>query len=139
MGLAKKTLSATRQKDGSVKFDVQLGSAGGTILAVLPKKLSKLELNVPKKIRAGSESTISIFIKDQNGAFLRGVQPVKVTITDPKGEASEFSDYYSCTNGVLTIDFIAALNDSAGKWAVNVEELISGKTKKANFSVSTGN
>ena len=74
-------------------------------------------------------------MQDDDGAPLSGLQPLDVTITDAQGARNEFSGYYCAKDGVLNIDFVAALNDEPGRWTVSAADLTAGLTGQAEFEV----
>ena len=131
----RKLLSYEKDENG-ITFNVDMPAPGGKIIAVLDQKLSKIEIQAPKTMTTQSpQQHIDILIKDSDSRFLRGMTPVQVQITDPKGNTSEFSDYYAAKSGRLSIDFTPALNDIKGTWTITATELLSGKTARNKFKL----
>ena len=67
---------------------------------------------------------------------MSGMQPMRVRILDPAGEVSEFSDYYAAESGFLSLEIVPAANDLAGRWTIEVEELMSGMRQKALYRLA---
>ena len=133
--LAKKKLTYSREND-VYKFDVELNELGGKIIAICDKEFAAIEIAAPSKIKeTGVPCRIDIRITDSQGNLMPGVWPMSITITDPEGNISEFSDYFAAESGTLSIDFVAAVNDTKGKWKIEAEELMTGKRKEAHFEV----
>jgi len=133
--VAKKNLALSKEGD-AYKFKVNLQEAGGTIVALLPCDISKVEIEVPQKIFKGAGAvSVQIAIKSSANELVAGAQPIRVAITDPAGNVSEYSDYYCAIDGVFNLNYVPAQNDIAGKWQVQVEELISGKMRMVSFTM----
>jgi len=125
-----------RKESGIYKFDVDLPAPGGKIIVMLSEKLNGVEILAPREIKnRGIRHKINVLIRSDGGDLLPGTQPVKLQITDPDGNVSEYSDYYATESGVLSIDFVAGLNDTAGTWTIEVQELMTGKRQKASFEL----
>ena len=134
--LERKPLAQKKQGDACT-FDVDLPAPGGKIIALLPQRLGSVRIHVPKEIRVrGVPVKIHVIVTDANGRPMTGVQPLQVTITDPQGNTSEFSDYHAAENGTLALDFVPALNDRAGTWSVIATELTSGLKARATFEIA---
>ncbi len=122
--------------ENAIIFDVDLPAPGGKIIAIFEQKLGKLQIEAPKTITVqDNKQRIDILVKDNNSRLMRAIIPISVQITDPKGNPSEFSDYYAAKSGRLTIDFIPALNDIKGTWKITATELLTGKTTRKTFKL----
>jgi hypothetical protein len=130
--LEKKLLKCNKALD-TYQFDVKLPAPGGKIIALYPELFDKVNIYVPHTMNKGMKYKIKINVINSSGDFLSGVQPLKIEIKDPKGNSSEFSDYYAAKNGFLSIDFIPGLNDISGNWSIEVEELTAGITANKKF------
>ncbi len=134
--LERKRLDTTR-REGTCEFDVDLPAPGGKIIALLPQKPAEIEILAPKRITSrGVPCRIDVLVKDADRRLVTGAQPLKVEITDPDGDVSEFSDYYAAESGVLGVDFVPALNDHAGKWTVDVTDLTAGLRASTTFRLA---
>ncbi len=126
-----------RRGDGSYTFDVDLPAPGGKIIALLPQELAAVEISAPARISTrGVPCRIDILVRDADRRLMAGVQPLGVEILDPHGNRSEFSDYYAAEAGLLSLDFIPALNDRAGMWSVQVKDLIAGLQARTSFELA---
>lgn len=126
-----------RRDDGSYVFDVDLPAPGGKIIALLPQEPARIEASVPRRVTArGVPCRIDVLVKDTDGRLLNGVQPLEIRIVDPEGAASEFSGYCAAESGVLRLDFIPALNDLAGTWTVQVNDLMAGLETHTRFELA---
>lgn len=134
--LANKTLPY-RREGHKILFDVELDQHGGKMIAVHKTPFDHLSIQMQPVIRhRGIPHKITILVQDENAHLLAGAHPLKVTITDPDGNPSEFTDYYAAENGILSIDLIPAVNDRAGLWNIEVKELMTGKTAEASFTLA---
>jgi hypothetical protein len=115
------------------QFTVDLSDLGGTIVALYPEPMASIALSVPAKMKAGGPSAIEVTFRGQSGALLPGLQPVQVAVTDPAGNVNEFSDYYCCKDGSLTIRFLPGVNDRLGQWKVAALDLTSGTRAETGF------
>jgi hypothetical protein len=124
-----------RQAGDAYEFPVQMTELGGKIVALYPRQLGGMEIQMAKAVERGATSVIRISMRDDRGAPLSGLQPLEVTITDAEGASSEYSGYYCASDGVLNIDFVAAVNDKPGRWTVSAVDLTAGFTAEAEFEV----
>jgi hypothetical protein len=125
----------TRNKNGSTFVNLNLKPAWGAFLAVYPQKISKINIKTPEKFISGKESIFTVEVEGENAKPVYGVQPLKVTFSDPNGKRNEYSGYYAAKNGTCKIKFIPAQNDVCGKWNVEVEELSSSMKEKKSFDI----
>ena len=132
--MERKPLAATKLGNG-YRFQVDLTELGGKIIALYPAKPSKLEVSVPEAAKRGGKHAIAVAIRDDNGQLLPGLQPLRVTVTDPQDRPTEYSDYYCASRGKLNIAFRPAVNDRVGLWKVTVEDLTAGLTAQQAFRV----
>ena len=135
--LEKKQLAQEPSGD-AVTFEVDLPAPGGKIIALLPRDVAEVEVRTSARIsKRGVAEQIHIAVRDGDGLPAVGVQPVRVTIKDPEGSVSEFSDFHAAESGALAIDFIAAANDVAGRWTVEAQELVSGRRGASSFDLGS--
>jgi hypothetical protein len=125
--LGRKLLPAAKTPAG-LSFAVDLDALGGKLVALYPTRPAKLEIAAPAR-------KLSIAIRDDQGKPLGGLQPLEVTVTDAKGAATEYTDYYAAANGELDIPLHPAVNDAPGPWRVRVEDLTAGLTAERTFNV----
>jgi hypothetical protein len=132
--LNKKALE-TKKTESGYELTVNLSEIGGTIIALYPHPLANLQVHAPVEMQRGVKSSLSVCVTDSAGNPLAGLQPVQVTVTDPKGDTTQYSDYYCAENGALTLPFVPAVNDVKGKWTVKATDLTAGKSATAGFTV----
>jgi hypothetical protein len=132
--LEKKTLAVTRNGN-CLTFQVALDELGGKLVAICPAALSKVTLSAPADMRRGSPYSLSVVLNDDAGSEPPGLQPLRLTVTDPKGEVAEYSGYYCAENGRLSVPFAPAINDAVGNWKAIVEDLTAGRTAELTFQV----
>jgi hypothetical protein len=95
-----------------------------------------MKIIVPSTASPGVASCIAVDLHDEQDGALPGIQPLRVTVTDPSGAAADISDYYAARQGALRIAFTPALNDPAGKWNIKVEDLTAGLSAEASFTLA---
>ncbi|MCK5802880.1 MAG: hypothetical protein KAI66_08610 [Lentisphaeria bacterium] len=135
--IGRRVLPHEKKAGGAIQFQVDLPAPGGRIIVLLPRKLASIEILAPPRISSrGERHNISILLRDPNGHLVPGVQPVEVRVLDPEGAISELSDYYATESGTLSLDFIPAVNDLAGRWTIEVEELMTGMQHKTTFELT---
>jgi hypothetical protein len=135
--LRQKQLDVTTPATGgdSISFPVELGDLGGTIIALYPHPLRKLELAAGDGVLGGKPITLKINVLDDNGKAPAGLFPLKLTLTDPKGYDADVSDYYCAKDGSIDVPFHPALNDRPGQWKLHVEDLTAGLSAQTTFDV----
>ncbi len=74
-------------------------------------------------------------IVDAKNATLNGIAPLQVRLIDSLG-AVRYDLYRASQNGVLKIDLPMAVNDPAGKWVIEVKELLANTVGTADFIYS---
>jgi len=124
-----------QQKSGIYQFKLSLTELGGKLIALYPKSIDKLSIEFPSKVRQGSVYPLLVHFKDADMLNMPGLQPVKLTVTDPKGTRNSMSDYYCAKKGLLSLDLVAARNDAPGEWKINVEDLTSGLKIEKRFTM----
>jgi len=132
--LERKPLPAEKRSDG-LSLKAELGTLGGTILALYPVQPSALHIAVPEAVNRGDKAVLTVSLLDPAGGALPGLQPLRVTVTDPKGADSEYSGYYCAEKGTLSLPFAPALNDEVGAWKLAVADLTAGLTAERALTV----
>jgi hypothetical protein len=125
--IERKPLPATKNGDGH-SFQVELTELGGKIVALYRVRPARTEISVPEAMRRGTECQILVTLSDEYGGALPGLQPLRLTVTDATGRATEYSGYYCAENGRLPLSLSPALNDQSGAWKVVVDDLTTGIT-----------
>ena len=132
--LEKKPLAVTRNGN-CLTFQVALDELGGKLVAIYPAALAKVTLSAPADMRRGSHYSLSVALHDDAGREPSGLQPLRLSFTDPKGEVAEYTGYYCAENGRLSVPFFPAMNDAVGNWNAIVEDLTAGRTTELTFQV----
>jgi hypothetical protein len=131
--LAKKKLTANKQDTG-IAVDINTGAAGGTILAMMKQEPNSITIKIEQDSN-GSKLRIDAALRDVHGVLLQGIVPIRITLTDAEGKATDVSDYYAMRNGILTMDVPIAINDKTGNWKCTAEELIAGSKALCSISI----
>lgn len=77
---------------------------------------------------------VATFVDDKQ-ALLSGSVPMKIKLIDPFG-ATRYDLYRATDHGILQERLPLAVNDPAGKWTVEVTELLSNKTSTVSLTFS---
>jgi hypothetical protein len=126
----------TPQADaGRLTWQTDFAPASATVFALLPQRIAFLEIVAPKTAERGQPLAITARILDDGKAPIAGLLPIRITIRDGQGAASEYSDTFAMKDGVFTLNGWIALNDTGGTWSVTVEDLASGRTARKYFRV----
>jgi hypothetical protein len=128
----------TIDKNGQTFVGINLKPAWGAILAVYSQAISNIYIALPEQLNAGKDAIFTIKVIGKNGKSMSGIQPLKLTIIDPKGQRSKYSGYYAANNGICKVKFVPAQNDTNGKWTIFVEELSSSIQSSKEFVYKKG-
>jgi hypothetical protein len=125
----------TRRSGQNLGFAVHLSTLGGTLVALYPAPPASLTVTLPETIVRGQTTNAMVHLDDRARKALPGLQPLRVTVTDASGAATEYSDYYCAERGALSLPLRPALNDKPGTWQVTVEDLTAGMRSSKAFAV----
>lgn len=117
-----------------ISFTRKLGPCDGTIVAVYPNTIKSIRIECPKIMMKEDPGIITISVLDSLGKRY-GSQPIYITVTDPSGKVTDYSDYYATANGIFRLKVIPAVNDLNGNWTVSVKDLTSGLQSSSKFNV----
>ena len=124
----------TRPEEKGQAFTVDVERFGGTLIALCPSPVAKVEVSCDR-VERGWPARWTVRILGPSRQPIDALQPVEVTVTDPKGRPSEYSGHYVARSGQLRLTPTIAVNDLPGRWEVEVKELASGVTGKTSFRV----
>jgi len=124
------------QADADGNIEVTVGPDDGLFLALYPQSPDKLTLRAPATVKPGAEVTLDLTLRTADNKPVTGGVPLQLTVTDPTGAESEYSQYALSTKGAAQITFRTALNDRPGKWKVAVKSLVGNATAGAEVTVS---
>lgn len=116
-------------------FGVKLEPAEGRILLATDKPVGSLHVTVPPKIKAGESVSLTVTVRDDQGAPVRAVVPVQITLRGPDGAPHELTGAYAACDGRLVIPFDFAPNETSGRWTLTVRELASGREQQVSLDV----
>jgi hypothetical protein len=133
--LQKKALPVEKLADGKYQFKVELTDIGGTIIALQPKAIYKIDVVAPKRLSQSQRGQIKIKLLNGDGGTVNGLQPIQLKLIDHLGNEGDDSGYYCLENGEAIIEFPVALNDEVGIWKVKVEDLTSGLKQQLEIDV----
>ncbi len=124
----------TERMGDKLRYTRKLGPCDGTIIAVYPNPIEKINIDLPVAVKRGETCVIGISVEDSEGKSY-GSQPIFVRITDSSGTKTDYTDYYATKDGEYLIGIIPALNDLTGIWKVSVRDLTSGIERSSTFEV----
>ncbi|MCC7085071.1 MAG: hypothetical protein IT427_08695 [Pirellulales bacterium] len=130
----RRQLRARRSGD-KLLVDVELDELGGKLLALYPVELKAIEAAPAEPMILGKPTHLEVRMRGAGDTPIAGLQPVRVTITDPERRTHEASGHYCLQRGHGTIAFHPAINEPAGTWSVEIEDLTAGLTAKRSFEV----
>ncbi len=124
----------TKKEGGVYKFTKKLNPADGTIIAVYPSAISKINIDLPDNINKGKKATINISVFDSKGNTY-GTQPLYIKVTALGDYNTVYTNYYATNNGKFRLNIFRALNDLKGTWGIEITDLTSGIRAFKNFIV----
>lgn len=127
---------ALEQRGIRLAAQVDLAAGGGQVLVFLPEPIAKLALSAssPKPAR-GSMLKLSGQLTGQSGRAVPGIIPLRLTVTNPDGEKSDFSRYSAFTEGAWSLELPVELNATPGTYRAEVTDLASGQTQTVEWTV----
>ncbi|MDD3127410.1 MAG: hypothetical protein PHT27_07340, partial [Candidatus Izemoplasmatales bacterium] len=129
-----KELETAPMDNGRKKCSVSMERLGGTLLAFYPQLPQKIEL-MANSAKQGEKLSIKIMVNDSKNKTMKGILPVEIKIFYPDGKESPYGKYDIVRNGVLSLDFIPAINEPAGEWKIEVTELATGIRTARNVTI----
>jgi outer membrane protein assembly factor BamB len=115
--------------------DADLRCLPARLYAILPAAIARVELRVPKKVRAGQAFAWSAQVQDEDGKVIRASVPLRLRLLDGPGRVldEQFTAAGSKgTRGTLR----AALNAAPGAQTLEATELFSGQTARLRIAVA---
>ncbi len=132
--LAHKSLAVT-ENDQELTFSVPLSEIGGTIVALAPQKIAGVKISSPESTLVDVRHTIRIQVVNSDNQPARGLHPLQVVVTDPKGNDTEYSHHACANDGRYEFSFSPAVNDPVGGWKIKVNDLTTGVTATTGINV----
>ncbi len=120
-------------KNNQGKVSLTIAPAEGKLIGLYPYEIKKVFVETPKRCLRGNPLSIQVTVGGENNEIVSALLPARISVKDPQGNESEYSDYYAAKDGRLDVSFTPAMNDSLGKWKIEAKELSSGKSSKEYF------
>ncbi len=111
------------------------------VFARTARPIAGVEVNKPELFKdytvANNPVCISFIarIVDAKNATLTGTAPMQVKLIDALGNV-RYDLFRASQNGILKVDLPLAVNDPAGKWTIEVKELLANTVGKTDFTYS---
>lgn len=117
----------------SLTADLRPGQ--GTVYALLPYRVTGVEVTGPERAIAGTVATLTAQVR--SSAPTPGDHVLRVEVRDPAGAVSEaYSRNVPAERGRAEIAIPFALNDAPGSWTVSVRDAVTGVTGEATLTLS---
>jgi hypothetical protein len=117
---------------------LSLPPVGLKIFALLANPVGGVRLSDgPPTLDSGKTASFSAAVNDRNGKAILGAVPVRATLIDPSGRTvwqAYRSTVISGQSARVRLDVSLARNEPAGKYRLEVKELLSGTTDVADFT-----
>jgi len=130
-----KKLDVAKTADGRFAVPLSMDRFGGELVAWYPSEITEVKLSVPTTASANQPVHVVATVMGGDKP-LAGVVPVEFIWHDPNGKESIMSGVRAAKNGEATFNWTPAVNDIAGSWTLQVNELASGKSAMAHIEVS---
>jgi hypothetical protein len=127
----------SRQEQGKLVADVQLGPCDGRLYMVTSRAIEGVRVQGPAKVKRGERVSYTIEVTDGGGRPVDAVVPLEVAIRDAEGATAEYSGFYAAIDGRVTIELAIAANDMPGAWQIEARELASGRRTARFFTVAS--
>jgi len=113
-------------------FETEVEAAVPKLFALLPKRITGMEIQTPNTVHLGDEVKVDYRITGVDDLL----SVAKVEVQDPHGQVLR---YYCGNRDILesrgTTSFRIALNDPPGNWQITVTEVMSGEVERAMIRV----
>jgi hypothetical protein len=117
----------------SASCETRLQPGRAELFALLPYRVTSLELDGPDIVRHGEAAPLKIRVIADGGV---GLHIFRLTFHDPDGsEARHYARNVKAAGGAFTGNWTPALNDAVGVWEVVATDVISGEVVRKKFSV----
>ena len=107
--------------------------AKALLYALLPYKVGKITLTVPKRVRQGD---MLKYVIQLVGEGTTGLHIFHLSLTNPQGrEVGYYSDNLKAKAGKIEGEIPLCLNETPGKWRMSVKDVASGTKTEETFLV----
>ena len=108
-----------------VRFD---GVKTGALYLVLPEKIGRVTLSLPKSAAKGESFTFTAGAEFASGARVKSVHPISVEVRNAAGQLTDDSCSGALELGKYEQSITIPLNAEPGRWKITIRELASGKS-----------
>jgi hypothetical protein len=125
------------QQEGRRAATVELPAGGGRVLVLLPEPIEKLTLRRDSKAEPARASLVRLRaeLSGPSGRGVPGVIPLRLIVTNPDGQSSDFSRYGAFNEGTWNVDLPVELNALPGTYRAEVTDLAAGQTQRVEWTV----
>ncbi|MCL5409019.1 MAG: hypothetical protein M1135_03260 [Candidatus Omnitrophica bacterium] len=121
-----KPIKTKKLSDGKYEMFLSMERFGGMLVAWLPSKITKVQVNAPEQINPLIPVKIQTeVIGAENKPILNPID-IMFILKNPHGK-QVISEVKVTHKGIATFKWTPAINDMTGKWSLQVKELASGK------------
>ena len=106
------------------KLSLNFKPVEGKLLIIYPEEVAAVKVENIPVFKAGEYAFFNISILNAKQQKLKGVQPVRLVLTNPKGKKIEV--FTSAKDGIAKFSYLPGINEPKGKWKLEAEELASG-------------
>ena len=106
------------------KLSLNFKPVEGKLLIIYPEEVAAVKVENIPVFKAGEYAFFNISILNAKQQKLKGVQPVRLVLTNPKGKKTEV--FTSAKDGIVKFSYLPGINEPNGKWKLEAEELASG-------------
>ena len=124
----------TETMGNRTEFTVDMERLGGTLIALYPSRVTKVNIVAPESLPRGELATVEVELMGGERHVV-GLYPVEVEIHTPEGLSLEGSGTYVVEKGQLTLQLSPAHNHIPGNWKVKVTEWTGGHQVRAIIRV----
>ncbi len=120
------------RKDGVIIVREDFEPFSGRVYALFEREPEQLRLLISDTIiKRGQTATLEVNLEPAPN----GIVPVKITVYDPTGKKSDYSDRLAASNGLATLKIPFAGNDILGEWTVKVQNMITRHLAEAKIEL----
>ena len=117
------------------KVEFELEPSYAKVFAVLPYNIKTVGVKCPRSVKRGKYVSYKVSF-EADGKTTLGDHAVHVEVLDPQGQSVyALQRNLLALKGAATHKFLAALNDTPGKWTIRVTDPISGAKAERSFTV----
>jgi len=115
----------------TISFSLTIPAASGLIIAIYNKKFKPMKIVHSEHAVRGKSVQMEIHTGTDEG-----MQPIRVDLLRPDGSGHEMSGWYTAERGICSVCWVPAVNDEAGIWKLQAEDITTKQTATSVISVS---